>query len=314
MSPKYISLGPEVSFSVSFHDIQKPAQLFTVFEYRDTNGLFCGQQHHLSSIEIISDAGMKSLKLPLIIPADAATIRISVGLYDLPTNGNGSIYHTTRRAPSISSAWLPISRDGSNPIASAVSISNIISRAYGQGFWRTQRGDYTLAGWGITLSYAVCVFFFIYCLKGVANHDASERLFWRVLFMVVLLLCINKQLDLQMLITDIARTAAKELQVYEFRKPIQIKVISFFASMAIGLFCLVGMLVRQAHKGLLLALAGISVITGYLFLRLMSYHSVDAMLGRKLFIFSLFDVIEFLGILLIGAGVVWYGRTYQRMR
>jgi hypothetical protein len=308
--PKYVKHDEILQITVVNKNIEKPAQVFVIFEFKDVKGKYCGQQHHLQHILTTHSSGELYYKLPLSAPGDAKLIRVSAGLYEVPENDTTSIYKTPKRAPALFSSWLPIVRNGGPPDAHVESITGILHKAYQQGLWREHRGDDSLAGWVLTFGYLLCALLFL-CLKNASFTDFKEKLFWVSLFGIIVLFGINKQLDLQLLITDIARTVAKEYQVYEQRKPFQIRVIALFASLALGLFGLVSVLVWRSHKTLLLALAGVAVIFGYFVLRLVSYHAIEEIMKQRYVFFSLYDVFELAGVALVGVGVLWYNRTHK---
>lgn len=310
-APKYVKHDERLPITVVYQHIEKPAQIFVVFEYRDAKGKYCGQQHHLHNILTIYGSGELDYELPLSLPKDAMLIRVSAGLHEVPENHTTSIYKTPKRAPALFSSWVPVVRSDVPPDTHVESIIGILHKAYQQGFWREYRGDYSLAGWVLTFGYLFCAVLLFLCLKNSAFTDFKEKLFWVSLFGIIVLFAINKQLDLQLLITDIARTAAKEYQVYEQRKPFQIRVIALFASIALGLFGLVSVLVWKSHKTLLLALTGVAVIFGYFVLRLVSYHAIEEIMKQRYVFISLYDVLELAGVALVGVGVLWYNRTHK---
>ena len=102
---------------------------------------------------------------------------------------------------------------------------------------------------------------------------------WLSLAALLTILGINKQLDFQTLLTDIARIVAKSQGWYEERRGVQ--VLFILGILAIGLW--IGFRLFQLARGPLidfrLALFGIIVLLGFVVARAASFHHMDDLLN-----------------------------------
>ncbi len=139
-------------------------------------------------------------------------------------------------------------------------------------------GDPTVLGWTITVAYAVTAW---RCWQAHATEPAlAVRRFWWFLTMALAFLALNKQLDLQVFVTGLARTTAKNQGWYSDRKPLQMVavgfaalVVSFFASVAVRML-------RPNLARLWPALTGVVVLGLYASVRMTSLHELDALVVR----------------------------------
>lgn len=175
------------------------------------------------------------------------------------------------------------------------------------GSWSPGIGDPTFFGWLTVGVYLVASWL---CHRATrASHDvqgapstAARRLraLWSILAAVLLLLAINKQLDLQTALTELGRMSARTHGWYEYRRKFQVAFIAFVALSAVAA---VGIAVRIA-RGLLrdvgLALLGMVLLLAFIALRASSFHQIDALLGIRLSSVSLNVLLELGGISLIG--------------
>jgi hypothetical protein len=190
-------------------------------------------------------------------------------------------------------------------------LSDIFAKSYHTGYWKSYRGDYSFSGWMVTFFYVLCCFILLFVFFKTSFTSGTDKTFWILIFGIILFLSINKQLDLQMLITDIARTTAKEYHLYETRKLFQIKIISFFTSLGFGAIALLIFFLRKSHKSVFVALGGITAIFLFLFFRLISFHKIEAILREHIGFFTLFDCFELVGIFLVIFSCIWYYKSHK---
>lgn len=181
----------------------------------------------------------------------------------------------------------------------------LLHRSLQDGHWLGHYGDFTSVGWGITCLYLLCAIVLLVVMKKVLIAERKERLVWCGIFVIVCLLTMNKQLDLQMLVTDIARTITKEYGVYDNRKPFQLMAIVIFgiSFLSIGGFFLY--LLRKSHGSILLGLIGIIVLFMFLMLRLLSHHYLESFFMKRQWLLTRYDIMEISGILLILGSACW---------
>jgi uncharacterized membrane protein (UPF0136 family) len=98
----------------------------------------------------------------------------------------------------------------------------------------------------------------------------------------LVLLGINKQLDLQSALTEMGRIWANRQGWYEDRSQIQMAFITGIALMGLTLFAATLHVIWGAPKSTFLALIGSTFLMVFIVIRAASFHHVDAMLGHSL--------------------------------
>jgi hypothetical protein len=152
------------------------------------------------------------------------------------------------------------------------------------GQWSPGIGDPTVAGWVTVVAYACAVFL---CARAyrrckLFSEFVAERRTWGLLATALLALGINKQLDLQTALTEVARGLARQQGWYAGRRPLQAAFV--IAVALVGAVTALWMW-RQARKGSLAlrhALFGAVVLTAFVVIRAASFHHVDLLLGEEL--------------------------------
>jgi hypothetical protein len=127
---------------------------------------------------------------------------------------------------------------------------------------------------------------------------------WRGFSIVLLLLGINKQLDLQSAITEIGRMIARDLDLISVRRTLQVYFIGIILLIGAWILRSVMLLARGNVRRLWPALVGTVFILVFVAIRALSFHHIDYMLGGNLGGFRLNWAVELGGIALIifGAG------------
>ncbi len=312
--PQHILLSEKIPVSVSYQNITSPVKMHIKTTYRDKTGTYYGEDAYKDLVVTLMGSGKKTIVLPAITSDSIAQVRIRVILF-LKGAGTGDGSRSRKMfVKPIMSRWIAVSDQSLLQDGRSLGIFDIISKGYKTGLWKTDKGDYSFSGWLITCLY-LCSFIMLLFLIGKSTGVSfRDKVFWYSVCGIILFLSINKQLDIQMLITDIARTAAKEYQVYAVRKPFQIRIISFFTSMGISLFILLMILLRSCHRSVFLAIGGVFCLFSFLCLRLVSHHKVEAIFSRSVGVFTLFECLELLGILMVCCAAVWYCRILLRKK
>ena len=156
------------------------------------------------------------------------------------------------------------------------------------GQWSPGIGDPSIVGWVTVLLYVAaawaCLQVALQIRKGKAVPPSTVREFWlwSIFSALLLLLGVNKQLDLQTALTEIGRMLAQKQGWYERRAHVQKEFIAtlFIAGIlsAAGLL----MLIRRMALHAKLAAAGMCFIAVFVLIRASSFHKVDAFLGSRL--------------------------------
>lgn len=168
--------------------------------------------------------------------------------------------------------------------------------------WTPRIGDPTAQGWITVLAYLICALLALLVLRRMAQPGLRQ--FWAVTAGLMLLLALNKQLDLQTAFTETGRCLSHAQGWYPWRGYVQ---MLFIAALGVGLYYALrhGM---QMMRGYLpshrLALFGIGFVAGYVLLRATSFHLIDMVGGRSLVGISMNFILENAGLVLIAVNAV----------
>jgi hypothetical protein len=153
------------------------------------------------------------------------------------------------------------------------------------GNWSPGIGDASLGGWLTVLLYAIATWFVWRLLRNWKTPNTRierrEQWFWRILFVGLVFLGINKQLDLQSAFTEIGRIMADQQGWYADRRRLQMAFIAGILIMGVTLFVLTLHLVWGAPASTLWALLGGSGLVVFVIVRAASFHHVDIALGHR---------------------------------
>jgi hypothetical protein len=177
--------------------------------------------------------------------------------------------------------------------------------------WTPNIGDANLIGWSIAAFYmAVAVF----CARPARAAAISlpiqrrEALFWWTCALVMGFLAINKQLDLQTLVTDIGRCFAVEQGWYEDRRDVQRGFLAAVVVLGVaGVLCC-WLVLRRTFARTGLAVLGLGFVCLFVIVRAASFHHVDTFLGGSMLGLRISTLLEVTGPLLILAAAVRAGR------
>jgi hypothetical protein len=172
------------------------------------------------------------------------------------------------------------------------------------GHWKPGIGDPTVMGWATVIAYGtasvLCIWAAMKKPKGLGPTDLSKHwMFWSTLGVIMLLLAINKQLDLQMWLWLTGRNMAKANGWYEQRRTIQVAsmlAISVVAGAGLAYFT---WLTRSAFRQRLLALLGMVFTVCFILIRASSLHHIDTVLEWRVAGVKTDWILEIGGILLV---------------
>jgi hypothetical protein len=179
------------------------------------------------------------------------------------------------------------------------------------GDWHLGIGDPTPVGWFTVFAYLAAT---IACgAVWQADRESFRRgklaspTFWMILTGLLLFLGINKQLDLQTLLNDVGRRAAKAQGWYQNRRIYQ--VIFIVAVVAVGLFAIgvFSWVARNQWKRNFVALLGTVFLYVFVLTRASSIHHVDVMLRWEFLSWRWNWILELGGIAVVGLGafIAW---------
>jgi hypothetical protein len=167
--------------------------------------------------------------------------------------------------------------------------------------WQLGIGDPTFFGWFTVVAYLVTAGLCVLCAKQAAiapkRYDLDDdlddldiyiprqrpsqlRWLWWGLGIILLILAINKQLDLQTWFTYTARDLAKADGWYAQRRMYQLAFIIAIA-LTISLFlAILAIAIKDYWHQVWLAIIGLGLLGSFIVIRAVSFHHIDVLLGR----------------------------------
>jgi len=160
------------------------------------------------------------------------------------------------------------------------------------GRWHPGIGDPTVIGWVTVAAYAVATLLCVMCARRertealIRSHDDDgdprRLVFWAGLGVAMLLLGINKQLDLQTWFTEVGRDMAKGEGWYDNRRAVQAAFITLLAGVGVISQVWLFLLLRDFGGEVRWAGIGLVALTLFILMRATSFHHVDLLLGMKI--------------------------------
>ena len=161
---------------------------------------------------------------------------------------------------------------------------NLLAVIGSDGRWQPGIGDPSAMGWVTVAAYGITALVcLIYAVRSArAGLPRGHQMLWLAVAGLMLLLGINKQLDLQSLLTQIGRDTALAQGWYEQRGGMQRAfIVAMAAAGALGMAALFALTRRQRRRNWP-ALAGLCLLTVFLVIRAASFHHVDAMIHGRI--------------------------------
>ena len=178
------------------------------------------------------------------------------------------------------------------------------------GRWMPGIGDPTVMGWLTVLAYLGAA--------GLAfvNLQAARRTrlpwhYWGALAALMLLLALNKQLDLQTWFSQFGRDLALSQGWYDHRRVVQATFILLLAAGAAGACIVLWRQLHQSWQGYRLSAVGVALLMAFIVIRAATFHHLDILLGWGLAGVNLNHLLELGAIALIAAGA-WQWRKFHR--
>lgn len=196
---------------------------------------------------------------------------------------------------------LSLRLEGLDAMAAAAALPCVaILAAVEDGRWVPGIGDPTPMGWFTVLAYLGAAAL----AAAWASPPGRGRSLPIGLALFLLLLAVNKQLDLQSWMTFEARGFLREHGLYEKRRSLQ---VAFIATIAVGSTAVLALLAAIARRRLGecgVALAGVVLLSAFILVRAASLHRVDHGLGSTLLGLRFNWILELGGIAVFAAGAV----------
>ncbi len=162
--------------------------------------------------------------------------------------------------------------------------------------WSPRIGDPTLWGWLTVAAYAACA---VLAVAVARRQPGRARAFWAAVALAMALLAVNKQLDLQILLTAVGRCIAQAQGWYEQRRSVQREfVLVLLALTGVALALAAGLMRRHLRQNGL-ALAGLVLVAGFVAIRAAGFYHVDALVHTGFHSVRANFLLENAGLLLI---------------
>ena len=176
--------------------------------------------------------------------------------------------------------------------------------------WRPEIGDPTVMGWVTVFAYGTAaITAALAALRAGRKNPSGERRMWGLVSILMMLLCVNKQLDLQSLLTDIGRVVAWNQGWYSERRLFQ----KWFVLGVLGISGAASGFLAWRFRGFwkrhFLLAAGLGFLLTFIVVRAVSFHHVDVML-RMTFVGVRMNWILELG----GIALVWAAAAKDLLR
>jgi hypothetical protein len=164
-------------------------------------------------------------------------------------------------------------------------------------------------GWTIAAAYLVAAGLCAAYARRADRVCAADRFrlhrpFWWTLAAIMLLLGINKQLDLHTLLTSVGRQLARSQGWYTHRQTFQMWFVAGIAIAGLILLIWLGWTFRRMRRQYALPLFGILFLFAFVVVRAASFHHVDAILGWRPGGVRMYWVLELGGIACIAAAAL----------
>lgn len=135
--------------------------------------------------------------------------------------------------------------------------------------WFGLAGDPTIIAWIVTVVYAIA---------GWTSHTAAVQakrqrrsranlLFWRAMLIAMILLGLNKQLDLQSLMLDCGRTLSREGGWFAYRRVAERSFAAVVAASLVLLLTLTILRMRSPRLDMIISISGIAALVCFILLR-----------------------------------------------
>jgi hypothetical protein len=169
------------------------------------------------------------------------------------------------------------------------------------GRWRPGIGDPTFMGWLTVVAYFCSA---AGCLRAAFQEPPLEgrpSAFWPVLAGLMVLLGINKQLDLQSLVTQVGRRVLEWAALDRDRRAFQAAFIGLVAVACLSGIAWLSWAANRSPRKRRLAAIGMAFILSFVVIRAASFHHVDILLASRLGGLKWNWILELGGILAVGA-------------
>ncbi|UTW44923.1 hypothetical protein KFE80_11110 [bacterium SCSIO 12696] len=158
---------------------------------------------------------------------------------------------------------------------------SLLEDVWGAITWRPGIGDPSLVGWLTVLAYVFACAACISVYYKSVSSPKRYRYFWLYSGILLLFLSVNKQLDLQSLLTDIGRQIVVINDWVAKKHLIQKSFIAVIASLGALGFLLIFTLYKSYFRFLSGALLGFTFLLVFILVRASSFHGMDVLISSS---------------------------------
>lgn len=183
--------------------------------------------------------------------------------------------------------------------------------------WRPQIGDPSVMGWVTVIAYGLAA---VLCLAAAFRNrttvDVAGARHWHGVWLGVALLmaflCLNKQLDLQSLLTDVGRVLAKQEGWYGQRRIVQRWFVGSVAAAGAATLAFLAWKARVFFRERIVLLAGLAMLLSFIIIRAASFHQVDVLIRSRIIGLRINWILELGGIALVALGAIQSGLPFRK--
>lgn len=142
--------------------------------------------------------------------------------------------------------------------------------------WLSRSGDTTFWSWVITLLYAITILGSVYYVIKIRGEENGDRRFlWIAISLFLVGMGVNKQLDLQILLTMVGSFIAEHLGWYEYRRVVQ-KIFTIGVLVCVsGAGGLILFRIRRIIRHSLVELSGAAILVFFAAIRMGSINHLN---------------------------------------
>ena len=173
------------------------------------------------------------------------------------------------------------------------------------GRWELGIGDPTIWGW-LTVGMYLLAMGRCFFKASINQHAETPYKFWVLLGLFLLLLAINKQLDLQTWFTQGLKDLAITHGWYEQRRALQLLFVISIGLVMLLLLVTLHVVLFNLWRQYTLVWIGLFLLCAFILIRAASFHHIDIFIRESLFGLELNVVLENLALMMIVLGTFFH--------
>jgi hypothetical protein len=170
--------------------------------------------------------------------------------------------------------------------------------------WSPTIGDPTPAGWLTVGAYALCALLALLVLRRRCGGSARAQAFWLFLCLAMAFLAVNKQLDLQSLLTATGRCISRQQGWYEDRRAFQRVFIEALLGLIVLMLAASLYWMRRDLRRNGLALLGLVAVAGFVAVRAVGFHHFDEVINLRVRDIRFNVIFELAGLVMIAVNAL----------